>query len=83
MKSYMAQMLARSEFSHKALIKLNNNELQEKLQQERKINWSKLPIMFKRGSYVIKENDEWIVDFEIPEFSKNREYVESLIKFDE
>jgi len=81
------QMLARSEFSHKELNRLNCDQLQEKLFTERDINWNDISTKFKRGSCVIKQNvnidgidrSKWIVDEEIPLFTKNREYINSLI----
>ena len=72
-------MLARANFSAKSLHKLNRKELQEKLWQEKKINWSKLPFKYKRGSCVIKVGEEWTVDNKIPEFIKDRNYIEKYI----
>jgi tRNA(His) guanylyltransferase len=39
------------EFSHNVLQNLNSSQLQEKLFQERGINWNDKPVDFKRGSY--------------------------------
>ncbi len=69
------QMLAQSQFPHKELQNLSCEKLQEKLFQERKINWNDIPTKFKRGSCVIKEDSEWVIDSEIPIFTQDREYI--------
>ena len=73
------QMLGRANFSHKELYKLKNDEIQEKLWQEKNINWAKLPIHLKRGSCIKYTNKKWIIDKEIPEFTKDRDYIEKYI----
>lgn len=45
-------MAARSCFSHKSLHGLNGGQMQERLYQERGINWNDYPSFFKRGTYV-------------------------------
>lgn len=90
------QSLAQSCFSHKQLEGKNNNELQEMLWQEKKINWNNLPIHLKRGSccrkdtYIDKDGDKkedavyrsWLIDKEIPIFSQDTDYVNSRIIFE-
>jgi len=85
------QALAQSEFSHKELQGLNNDQLQEKLFQEKHINWDKLPTHLKRGSCFTKEefhheNDDsdiiridWRHDDYIPIFTQDREYIERFV----
>lgn len=77
------QMLGRAHFSQKQLHKLNCNQIQEKLWQEKKINWAKLPIKDKRGTCIVKKEtvlgSSWIVDESIPDFIKNRQYTEKYV----
>jgi len=44
--------LARWYFSHKELQNLNTTQMQEKLFQERDVNWNDQPMFFKRGVYL-------------------------------
>jgi len=48
-------MVAQANFSHKELQGLSCNEMQEKLWQEKQINWAKLPQGQKIGFTCIKE----------------------------
>lgn len=45
-------MLASSHFSHQCLQGLNGNQMQDKLMQEKAINWNDLPSKYKRGTYL-------------------------------
>lgn len=45
-------MLAQSLFSHKELHKLNGSQMQEKMWQEKGVNWNDLETRYKRGTYV-------------------------------
>lgn len=84
------QMVARSNFNHNELNKLNCHQLQEKLFQEKNINWNHISTCKKRGICVVKEkyqmdNEEktirsrWIIDDEIPIFSTDRNYIEKYL----
>ena len=73
------QMLAQANFSQKSLQNLNCDKMQEKLWQEKKINWGKLDAMYKRGSCVKKVEEGWKLDLEIPDFIKDRNYIEKYI----
>lgn len=74
------QMLARSLYSHKECNNKNNSQLQEMSFQKGQ-NWDKLETRYKRGRCIIKdENGKWIVDNEIPIFTKDREYINKLLK---
>jgi tRNA(His) 5'-end guanylyltransferase len=56
------QMLAQSEFAHGDLQGLDTNQLQEKLWQERGINWNDLDIGLKRGRVIVRDSEvcgEW------------------------
>jgi tRNA(His) guanylyltransferase len=48
-------MLAQHHFSHKSLEKLNTKQRQERLFQEKGINWNDFEPKFKRGSYVMRK----------------------------
>lgn len=81
------QSLAQANFSHKSLHKLNNKQLQEKLFQEKGINWNDCHTEQKRGRCVIKimemqediERSKWIIDREVPIFTQDRKYIEDLL----
>jgi len=78
------QGLAQSKFSHKQLHKHSCNQLQEKLFQEKGINWNDIDVWKKRGACVIKdEKGNWIVDVNIPEFTQDRDYIEKRVYIDE
>lgn len=88
------QMFGRSEFSHKELQNKNCNEIQDMLFVEKGLNWNNAPVYQKRGTCIIKEKyvlkggfenqiiterPRWVIDLEIPIFTQNREYIESLL----
>lgn len=50
--------VAQSLFSHKSLQGLDGNQLQEKMWQERQVNWNDYPAWSKRGSYVRRSRVE-------------------------
>ena len=72
-------------FTNKQLHGITCNEIQEKLFQEKNINWNDYPITCKRGFCIKKkysentEHGEWIIDEAIPIFTQNREYIEDLL----
>lgn len=94
------QMMARANFSHNSLENVNCEEIQERLWQEKNINWNDTPTNLKRGFCVIKQDIEksipkrdgkshkiipnefvnrtssvWVVDRDIPIFTKDRGYI--------
>lgn len=83
------QGLAQANFSQKALHGLSCDQLQEKLFQERGINWSRdVPVRHKRGGcarYKLENVGEgmlrgyWEADREIPTFTQDRAYVQRLV----
>lgn len=88
------QSLGQSNFSHKQVMNLNSSQLQEKLFNEKNINFNNEPTFYKRGWCIVKEeikhqntmNDkeffirsEWVPEMEIPIFSQNKEFIEGLI----
>ena len=81
------QGLAQSNFSQKQLHGLKTNQLQDKLMLEKNINWNDCLTWQKRGACVVKENfmfneterSRWIVDWEIPIFTQDRNYIERYL----
>lgn len=69
------QMVGRSYFSHKELEHKSCDEIQEMLWQEYKINWNDTPTRFKRG--ICNDGDN--IDWEIPIFTQDRDYLNKLI----
>ena len=80
------QGLAQANFSQKQIHSLNNSQLQDKLHEEKGINWNDCKTVEKRGSCVIHVFDEsinrskWVIDEEIPIFTQNRDYIENILK---
>ena len=89
------QSLAQANFSHKALQGLRCNMLQDKLMVEKGINWNDLDTVKKRGSACIKnyytKNEKinekicskWVIDYNMPILTQDRNYVEQFVIFDE
>jgi tRNA(His) 5'-end guanylyltransferase len=78
------QMLARANFSHKQCHRKTCEDLQEMLFQEKGINWNDISTTKKRGSCILKGADGgWVVDNEIPIFTKDREYITRLLAVEE
>lgn len=73
-------MHAQSMFVHDSLQYMNGNQLQELMWQTHKFNWNDAPTINKRGAAVLRNSDgEWRIDWEIPEFSKSRHYIDTLL----
>ena len=83
------QSLAQANFSHKELQGLSCNKLQDKLFIEKGINWNSLKDEEKRGTCCVKtyftqdgkERSKWVIDYNIPIFTQDRDYIEKLIHF--
>lgn len=86
------QSVGQANFSHSKLQNKNCNQIKEMLVAEKGIDWEKLPTALKRGTCCIKvptiinegtENEavrnKWVIDYEIPKFKDNREYIESRV----
>jgi len=81
------QSLAQSQFSQKQMHGLSCNMLQDKLMVEKGINWNDLDTVKKRGSACIKnyytENvktrSKWVIDYNMPILSQDRNYVEQFV----
>lgn len=68
------QMAGREHYSHKELTNASCNEIQELLWQKG-INFNDYPVVRKRGFCIIKNE----VDLVIPEFTKDRDYIEKHV----
>lgn len=90
-------MAAHAEFSHKSLHCVNSNGMLDRLREAGK-PWEEAPTHFKRGAVVrpVKvmraveylggqevERREWQVDHDIPVFTQDRGYVETLYRLPE
>lgn len=74
------QSLAQSHFSHGQLHGLNVSELQEKLFQEKGVNWNDTPTDQKRGRCIVRVPDAgWTDDLSIPMFTQDRDYLRARI----
>jgi tRNA(His) 5'-end guanylyltransferase len=69
------QMAAREKFSHKQLYYKSCAEMQEMLFQQHGINFNDYPIVRKRGFAIVDSES----DFNIPIFTKDREYIEEFV----
>jgi hypothetical protein len=65
--------------------------MNERSDENDKINWNDLPVWQKRGICITKQHfmkgeatrSKWDVDFETPIFSQNREYINQYVYLDE
>lgn len=88
------QLAGQSQFSHRELDGKSCNQIQDMLFCEKGINWNDFRTPCKRGTCCVKKvvdvpaiNDssmmvqrrKWVVDNDIPIFSKNPDYINSLI----
>ena len=82
------QLLGQANFSHKELQNLSCNAIQEKLFQEKSINWANEPNWFKNGVSCYKVEKEiqpnvvrhkWFIDLNTPVFTTDRNYIEQHI----
>lgn len=82
--------LAQSLYSHKELQNKSCHEMQEMCFQKEH-NWNDLSTSWKRGRCVVKTTYEvdgdirtkWVIDEEIPEFNKDRNYIEKYLATEE
>lgn len=80
------EMVGHANFSTKHLHKINCNQIQDMLFKEKGINFNEFPTYLKRGSCVVRVEEvgevvrrKWVVDLNIPIFSKDRDYIEKYI----
>lgn len=75
--------LAQSYFSHKQLHGKSVSAMQDMLMLEHGINWNDIETRYKRGICVVPDQDtKFKIDLEPPMFTKNRNYIDELFKFD-
>jgi tRNA(His) 5'-end guanylyltransferase len=72
------QMYGQSLIKHKNMQGLNNSQIQEKLFSEHNLNWNHEPTWKKRG-FAYKTDSDYGTDYEIPEFSKDHDYINDLV----
>ena len=81
------ETLGRCYFSQKELNGVNCNGIQDKLMTEKEVNWNDAPVFFKRGACVKRIESEdssgWVLDMNIPIFSRNRKYIERNLEVEE
>ena len=76
--------LAQSKFSNKELHGKNSSQMQDMLMERFDINWNNLSVPEKRGTAIIKKDDKWVIDYNMPILKgEDRNYVENLIKFED
>lgn len=77
--------LGQAWFKHKELEGKSTSQVQDMLYKEYDINWNNLSTVEKRGTAIIKdENDKWFIDEEMPILKGDgRNYVESRIMFED
>lgn len=73
------QMFGLSMFSQKELHKCSCKEIVRKCEEEKGKRWDELSTDLKRGRCIIKSDDKWIVDKEIPIFKDDRNYIEKYL----
>ena len=88
------QMLGQTYFSHKELNGKSCNAIQDMLMLQKNINFNDMPTEFKRGICCVRKEIQnpnvdikdgaygrlkWVLDKEIPIFSKDFDYIEKLI----
>ena len=73
------QLLGQAYFSQTELNRKNVKQIQDMLIEKYNVNFNNQRTDFKRGSCCKKINNNWLIDKEIPIFTKNRKYIENLI----
>lgn len=76
------QSVGQANFSHRELDYKSVNMIQEMLFSQKGINYNDFPTTNKRGSCCVKENGVWVIDNEIPIFSRDRNYIDKYVFLD-
>lgn len=71
-------VLASAHYSHAELAGKSETEKHDLL-HAKGLNWAKCAADFKRGRVVRREGRDWIVDREIPIFTRDQQYLRTLI----
>lgn len=69
------QMLGQSQFSHKELHGVNCTQIKEKLLKEKQVDWNQTLNHLKYGTAVIKTENGWQIDQQMPLLSTDRDYI--------
>lgn len=72
--------IARKFCSHKELQNMNGSQIKSHLWEKCGVAWDKYPLWEQRGSCV---NSKGVIDDNIPVFSENRDYIQSLLEPEE
>lgn len=76
------QMVGQANFSHKELQNKSCNDIQDMLFTQKGINWNDFPAHKKRGTAIIKDENGWYIDTNMPELiNEDRNYVERFVYF--
>ena len=73
------QMLGQANFSHSDLQGRSCSDIQDMLMLQKDINFNDMPVAFKRGICCYKTSKGWTLDYNIPIFTQNRDYIENHI----
>ena len=74
------QMVGQANFSQKELNGKSCNYIQDMLFQLKDIDWNDFPTYYKRGTACIKDENGWILDYDMPILKgEGREYLDKLI----
>lgn len=65
-------MLAQSEFSQNQLNKVNTNQMQDLLFEQKGINWNDCKIIEKRGTGILRKNTTWVAPIDNKSFKPNQ-----------
>lgn len=76
------QMVGQANFSHKQLQGKSCDQIQEMLWQEKNINFNNFPIYQKRGTCIYKIGRELTVDYGIPIFTQDRDFIERFVSLE-
>lgn len=79
-KSNSIQSLAQQYYKQKDLDNKNLKEQLEMIKDKTNIDWNTLTDRRKYGFAIYKNNEEWILDNNIPDLTKNRDYIDKYIK---
>ena len=78
------QMVGQANFSHKQLQNKSCNMIQDMLHEQKGINWNDYPITCKRGTAIVKKDNEWYIDTQMPILKGiDRKYVNDTILYEE
>jgi tRNA(His) guanylyltransferase len=76
------QSVGQANFSHKDLHGLSCVKIQDKLFEEKQINWNDFNPSCKRGTCIVKQDWGYLVDTNTPIFTQDRNYIEKYLNPD-